>query len=477
MLANNLEREICIRAYKSRDARFDGRFFIGVRTTGIFCRPVCPAPSPRSANVEFYLSAAAASDAGFRPCLRCRPEASPGTPDWEGSSANVSRALRLIHEGALDDGSVEELAAKLGIGARQLSRLFNKYLGASPVSVAQTRRLLFAKKLIDESNMSMADIAFSSGFGSIRRFNTVFSRTYGRPPGSLRKRQTRSDISLHLSYRPPYDWDGMLQFFSMRAVPGIESIIDGVYYRSLAIEGKPVMLALQNQPKEKALKMTLLQGDTRHLMKLAERARRVFDLGADPQAISVHLNQDPLLNQLITEYPGTRLPGSWDLFEVIVRAILGQQVSVAAARTLAGRVVKQCGTAAGQFPDGSDAYLFPTASQIAQCDLQNLGLTSKRLQTLQNTARKITEGEIDLADMITPEQLSECLEALPGIGPWTSQYIAMRGLSEPDAFPASDLGLLKATGLNARQLAQQAENWRPWRGYAAIYLWRGLSND
>ncbi len=474
MSVPTLDREVCTRAYKARDTRFDGRFFIGVKTTGVFCRPVCPAPSPKSENVDFFPSAAAAATAGFRPCLRCRPETSPGTPAWEGTSATVSRALRLIEEGVLDEENVETLAARFGITPRQLSRLFSQHLGASPVAVAQTRRLLFAKKLIDESGLSMTDIAFAAGFGSIRRFNAVFSKVYGRPPSSLRKQTTRPDVSLNLPYRPPYDWPSMLQFFRQRQIAGLERVDEDSYYRSLNIDGCKLQVRIQHAPAQNALRMTLLQGETRLLMKLVERVRRVFDLGADISTINTQLMKDELLKPAITARPGLRLPGGWSLFEIIVRAILGQQVSVAAAHTLAGRLVRLCGEPAGEFPDGSEAFVFPEPQNVAEANLTGLGLTRKRAETLSTVAAEIASGRVCLENLVDADSLTRELEILPGIGPWTSQYVAMRGLSEPDAFPVADLGLLKATGLGSRQLETHAEQWRPWRAYAAIHLWNTL---
>ncbi len=471
MPSAQLDKEICIRAYKARDALF----FIGVKTTGIFCRPICPAPSPQTQNVDLFASAAAAAASGLRPCLRCRPESSPGTPAWDGSAATVARALRLINEGALDDGDVEKLSSKFSITSRQLSRLFQKHLGASPVAVAQTRRLLFAKKLLDESAMSMADIAFASGFGSIRRFNTVFSKTYGRAPSSLRKKKLPVDIVLTLPYRPPFDWQRMLAFFGHRAINGIEKIIDGSYYRSLNVGGDSQIIAVRQAKSGNTLELRLVEGDTRQLMKLAERCRRVFDLSADITSIHEHLNKDALLNAIITKSPGLRLPGTWDVFETMMRAILGQQVSVVAATTLTGRLVERCGTENGSFPDGSPAFSFPTAEQVANADLSNMGITGKREATIKRVAGAIAARDILLEQLVTVEQMSQALEAMPGIGPWTSQYIAMRGLSEPDAFPASDLGLLKATGMNEKELINTAERWRPWRAYAAIHLWHSLN--
>lgn len=475
MHTHSLDRETCLRAYQSRDPRFDGRFFIGVNTTGIFCRPVCPAPSPKPGNVDFYPSAAAAAAKGLRPCLRCRPETSPGTPAWDGTAATVSRALRLIHEGALDDASVETLAYRLGITSRQLSRLFLKHLGAAPVKVAQTRRLLFAKQLIDESNLSMADIAFTAGFGSIRRFNRVFQTTYGRAPSTLRRKQEHNVLCLNLPYRPPYDWDYMLGFFSHRGIRHIERVNDGAYFRSLRINGKPAMIRVNHLQGASALEVTLLGGDSRGLMTVVESCRRVFDLGADPLSINNQLGGDRLLTQSVTKTPGLRLPGTWDRFETLVRGILGQQVSVQAATTLATRVVERCGIEGLPFPDGTIALLFPGPSELFDADLTGLGITGSREQALKTVCEAILDGRLPLENVITSEDLADVLLPIKGIGPWTAEYVAMRGLSEPDAFPASDLGLLRATKLPAKSLLERAEHWRPWRAYAALHLWNTLN--
>lgn len=469
------DRDICIRAYQSRDARFDGRFFIGVKTTGIFCRPVCPAPSPKAGNVLFYPSAAAAASAGLRPCLRCRPEASPGTPDWNGSAATVARALRLIHEGALDEHSVSSLAGRLNITPRQLLRLFQKHLGASPVKVAQTRRLLFAKQLIDESNLSMAEIAFTAGFGSIRRFNAVFLNTYGHAPASLRRQQVRTDLTLKLAYRPPFDWPGMLAFFRLRQLPSIEQVSEDCYHRSLNLRGQAAMVRISHAPDTHALLLNLIGGDSRQIMTISEACRRVFDLGADPQTIGQHLARDPRLRALVRRNPGLRLPGAWGRFETLIRAILGQQVSVQAATTLADRLVQHCGGKGLAFPNGEAARVFPAPEDILASDLSGLGLTRRRQATLLEVCKTIVEGRLPLDDLMTTDQLYQALLPLPGIGPWTVEYLAMRGLSEPDAFPTADLGLLKATGLSARDLHTEAENWRPWRAYAALHLWHSLT--
>lgn len=473
MQTSQLDPELCERARQARDPRFDGRFFIGVKTTGVYCRPVCPVRIPLAKNVNFYPSAAAAAEAGFRPCLRCRPETSPGTPAWNGTSSTVNRGLRLIEAGALDNSDVETLATRLGVGPRHLSRLFQRHLGASPVAVAQTRRLHFAKKLIDETDLPMSEIALAAGFGSVRRFNAVFAKTYQRSPASLRRQRRQaaaSGLSLKLHYRPPYDWPLMLDFLSMRTIAGIERVKGGIYYRSIKVDGQTGWFALQ-AGRDNSLDLNIHLPGSRHLARVVSRIRRQFDLAADPLSIHEQLGRDPLLKALVRARPGLRLPGAWDPFELTVRAILGQQVSVAAARTLAGRLVTHYGEIIGEFPGGGTMHLFPAPETLAAQDLNGIGLTRQRAETLRGFAAAVSEGTLDFETLADPDQLRAALQALPGIGPWTAEYVAMRALAEPDAFPTADLGLLRATGLKANQLQQRAEAWRPWRAYAAIHLW------
>jgi len=473
----NLDREICERARLSRDARFDGRFFIGVTSTGIYCRPICPAPAPKEANVRYYPSAAAAAEAGFRPCLRCRPESSPGTPAWVGSSTTVSRALRLIEEDGLSDSSLEDLAARLGIGSRQLRRLFLKHLGATPVAVVQTRRLHFAKTLIDETDLPFTQAALASGFGSIRRFNASFQGLYGRTPTELRKLARRAGVSrseryhFRLPFRPPYDWEALLAFLNSRAIPGVEEIDSESYRRTIALDDKRGHIEVRMSPRGGALDLRIDFPDTRSLILIVERVRRLFDLRADPAQISASLAHDPLLGKRIAIRPGLRVPGAWDGFELAVRAILGQQVSVKGASTLAGRMVQAFGTPLGC--GGALTHVFPTPAALAAADYSAVGLTVARAEAIRQLALATHRGEIVFAAVVDPSRFMQRLRTLPGIGEWTAQYIAMRALSEPDAFPAADLWLLRASGAaGAKQLEQLAEAWRPWRAYAAMHLWQ-----
>ena len=471
-----LDPDICYRALKTRDARFDGRFFVAVRSTGVYCRPICPASTPRRENCEFVACAAAAQAAGFRPCLRCRPEASPGTPAWLGSSATVSRALRLIGEGCLDQGSVGDLAERLGLGERQLRRLFLRHLGASPIAVAQNRRLLFAKKLIDETPLSMSEIAFASGFASIRRFNAAVRGAYARSPSDLRRTRRRhpeAGTRLRLPYRAPLDWQGLLDFLALRATPGVERVADGAYMRSISIDGARGCVRVEPLRGEDCLVADVQLDGPAPLIQVAERLRRVFDLGADPAEIVGHLRRDARLAARARAVPGVRVPGAWDGFELAVRAILGQQVSVRGATTLAGRLVQRYGE---KLDAGGLSHLFPEPQVLARARLATLGLPGARARAISGLARAVADGALRIDASRGLDQTVRALSALPGVGPWTAQYVAMRALREPDAFPAGDLGLRKALGngtpMPERQLERCSEAWRPWRAYAAMLLWR-----
>ncbi len=478
-----LRRPALERARRTRDARFDGRFFVGVTTTGVYCRPVCPAPTPKEKNVRYFPTAAAAAEAGFRPCLRCRPETSPGTPAWLGTSATVSRALRLIAESTLDEDGVDQLAGRLGIGERQLRRLFARHVGASPLAVAQTRRLHFAKRLIDETALPLTEVALSSGFGSIRRFNAVFKALYGRTPRALRALRRRlpqaaelapDRYTFRLAFRPPLDWEALLAFLAQRAIPGVEAVSDGSYRRTIALDGHAGEIEAELADGHVLLRVRF--PDPHALLTIVERARRLFDLGADPMEVGAHLGQDSLLAQRIKHRPGLRVPGAWDSFELAVRAILGQQVSVRAASTLAGRLVGKLGkpVSAG----GGLTHLFPSADTVAHASLASSGLTRTRVRALQALARACADGTLRFDAPEDAEERVARLKQLPGVGDWTAQYVAMRALGEPDAFPAGDLVLMRAAGLaSSRDLERRAETWRPWRAYAAMHLWQGVRDD
>ncbi len=473
------EADVCYRALSSRDARFDGRFFTGVASTGVYCRPVCPARTPLRRNCRFFPSAAAAAQAGFRPCRRCRPEAAPGSPAWQGTSAAVGRALRLLGEGALDHGSVDELAAKVGAGGRHLRRLFEEHLGASPLAVAQTRRVHFAKKLLDETGLPITEIAHAAGFASVRRFNTAMKGVWGAPPRELRRRrilrEASASLTLRLAARPPFDGRAVLAYLAQRELPGVEQVSAEGYRRSVEIGGERGVIAVTLDPKASGVCLTLPAQLVPEAARIAARVRRLFDLDADPAPIRAQLRRDPALAARLRRRPGLRVPGAWSGFELAVRAVLGQQVTVAGACTLAGRIAAAHGAKLAA-AEGAIAHVFPTAATLARAELAGLGLTRARSEALGALARAAASGALDLEGGQPPDEVRRQLLALPGIGPWTAEYVALRALGEPDAFPASDLGLRRALGppgrpLAAAELEERAKGWRPWRGYAAMLLW------
>lgn len=490
----SLDPRACERARLTRDARFDGLFFIAVTSTGIYCRPVCPAPSPKARNVRYYESAAAAAAAGFRPCLRCRPEAAPGSPLHRAKSELVAGALRLIEQGALDEGSLPELAARVGVGERHLRRVFADELGASPLEVAATRRLLFAKKLLGETALPMTAIAQASGYASLRRFNAAFVSTYGKPPRALRRERSRSTrdarapasanpagsnpgcIELRLPYRAPYDFEHLLEFYSRRTIPGVEMVDAGGYRRSFVVDGEPGWFAVAPIRGEPALALRVHHARSGALGALVARVRRMFDVDADPRDLADVFRRSELLGPLIRRWPGQRLPGAWDGFELAVRAVLGQQVSVAAARTLAARVAATYGTPYAEGADAGLTALFPTPQALAEAPLEQQGIIRARASTIRGLAQAVLDGRLAFGSEQPLEAFERGLVALPGIGPWTAHYIAMRALAQPDAFPAADLILRRTAGqgrmLSTRELETASQAWRPWRAYAVMLLWR-----
>lgn len=484
----SLDFERYYAASKSRDPRFDGRFFVAVLSTGIYCRPICPVRMPKRENIRFYASAAAAREDGFRPCLRCRPEASPGTPDWQGPSALVARGLHLIDQGLLDQAGIDELSSRLNVGRRQLRRLFVEHLGAPPIRVAQTRRLHFAKKLIDETRLPMTQVAFAAGFSSVRRFNDAIRATYARTPTDLRGRKQSSGsmagdaLELSLTYRPPFDWAALERFIQARAVPGVERFEDSVYRRTVSIGGMDGIISVANQRQPGRLVLHIPLELSGQALLITERVRGLFDLRADPMSIRAHFQSDPLIGPLVRRNPGLRIPGAWSAFELGVRAILGQQISVKAATTFAARLASTFGKPLRQEDDDREALLFPTAISLAESDLMRIGLPSARAQTIQRFARAAVDDPSLLETPTSLDHAIERLTAIRGIGPWTAQYIALRGLGEPDAFPAGDLGLRRGAAngdgpLSESRLCELSERWRPWRAYAAVYLWSASLTD
>ena len=476
----DIDHDACYRAICARDPRFDGRFFTGVKTTGIYCRPICPARTPRRENVVFFAAAAAAQEAGFRPCLRCRPETAPDLGAWRGTSNTVSRALALIELGALDEEPVERLAERLGVGARHLRRLFAQNLGASPVAVAQTRRVLLAKQLIHETALPMTEVALASGFGSLRRFNETFVALYNRPPMALRRasggdRPAAGETTLLLRYKPPYDWPAMLGYLRPRMVAGVECIENGVYRRTISLQGEQGVVSVRPSEGD-ALLARVRFPKLSALPNIIARLRRVFDLAADPQAVALDLAKDATLAPLVAERPGLRLPGAWDGFEMAARAILGRQVTIAGAARLAARLTERFGDNL-RCADRILTQVFPAPVALVEADLSGLGLTRARAESLKKLAAAVVADPHIFSAARSQDEVRARLRALPGIGDWTAQYLAMRLLREPDAFPATDIALRRALAdsfgarPSAKKLLARAENWRPWRAYAAQHLW------
>ncbi len=471
--------ESCYRALASRDPRFDGLLFVGVTSTGIYCRPVCTARPVRRENCRFFENAAAAEQSGFRPCLRCRPELAPGRSPVDAPGRTAARAVARIEAGALNDGPVDGLAASLGVSARQLRRLVEREYGVTPVELAQTRRLLLAKHLLTDSTLSMADVAFASGFASLRRFNKLFRDRYGLTPTGLRRRSGAPDpadaIVLELGYRPPIAWSALLDFLAARATPGVESVEGDRYRRTVAIGKHRGWIEVAPSTRASAVRVRIAPALARALAPLLARVRALFDLNAQPSILEAHLGADPVLGPVVARQPGLRVPGAIDGFEVALRAILGQQVSVAAATTIAGRIAAAFGEpVATPFPELTT--LAPTAARLAETDdgaLDGYGLTSARAVCVRTLATAVADGSLVLEAGADPDETVTRLEQLRGVGPWTAHYITMRALAWPDAFPHADLVLRKALGdVPPRVALERSQAWRPWRAYAAMHLWR-----
>lgn len=471
------------RAVLARDARFDGQFFVAVLTTGIFCRSVCTARKPLRRNVAFYPSAAAAFSAGFRPCLRCRPELAPALARTLGATSYLQRALRLIDDGLLDHEGTDALAARIGVSDRHLRRLFDEHLGASPIAVAQVRRLLFAKQLIEQSRLPFVEIALAAGYATVRRFNDAMRVAYGRTPTQLRAgggavvaADVRDAVTLTLGYLGEFDWPAALAYLAARCCNGVETVDGAVWRRAFVAHGKPGYVEVSHLPERRALRIEVRTSALDALAAIVAGVRRVFDLDADLPRIEAALAQDALFAQAIAARPGLRVPGAWAPFEIAVRAILGQQVSVAAATTLAARLVQAHGAPLAwenAAPRGL-SHAFPEPRALADAPLESLGIVRTRAAAIRSLARVVADDPEFFARLGGLDEAVARLSALPGIGAWTAQYIAMRGLSEPDAFPDRDLGLMRAfahAGHDPKTLADHAQAWRPWRAYAAMRLW------
>lgn len=477
-------REQCIRAYQSRDARFDGWFILGVRTTGIYCRPSCPTPvSPKPTNVAFYASAAAAQSAGFRACKRCRPDASPGSPEWNVRADIVGRAMRLIADGVIDRDGVPGLARSLAVSERHLNRLLVSELGASPIALARAQRAQTARILIETTTMPFGEVALGAGFSSVRQFNDTIRAVFAGSPSDLRrsrfgasKRNGGTTISVRLPFRHPYDAAGIFDFLGDRTIAGVETWDGQRYRRTLRLPGGNGVVGLRAMPDHIACEVTL--DDLSDLQAALQRSRRLLDLDADPTSIGRVLGADPLLAPLVAGRAGLRSPGIVDGTEALVRAIVGQQVSVAGARTVLGRITAHLGTPL-QEPDGELTAVFPTPEALAEAPDSVLPMPAARRRALREACRRVAEGQIALDVGTDRDAVRRGLVSTPGIGPWTAEYVAMRALGDPDAFPAADLGLrhaLTRLGITAtpRQILDRAEAWRPWRAYAVHHLWNSL---
>jgi len=478
------DEEVLYRALRRKDVRFDGRFFVGVVTTGIYCRPVCPAKAALRKNIRFYPHPAAAEAAGFRPCRRCRPETAPGSPPWLGPAAVVGRALRLLEHGATEEG-LAAFASRFGVGERQLRRLFVRHLGASPGQILRTRRIHFARQLVVETTMPLTEVALAAGFGSVRQFNAAYRETFARTPTEARRRRHQAaldaPLELRLPYRPPLAWKELLAFIAARAIPGVESVRDGAYRRTFDVEGRAGVVEVRPSGDEGRLVLAVRGGSPRALFELVRRLRRQLDLDADPVSIAEQLGASAALAPLVRARPGLRVLRAFDPFETLVRVVLGQQISVRAATTLAGRLVERFGAPFAGDPDLQ--RLFPEPTDLQDAPLEEIGLPAARAEALRGLARQVVEGTLPLDGSAELEELVRALCAVPGVGPWTAHTLAMRVAGEPDAFPASDLVLRQAGAgpgrppLAPAELEAKAEPWRPFRAYAAMHLWTHAALD
>jgi len=492
-----LDPDTCFRAVLARDPRFDGRFFTGVTSTGIYCRPICPARTPARGHMRFFAHAATAEAAGFRACRRCRPEASPGSPDWNVRADLAARAVRLIADGYVDAHGISGLAARLAVTQRHLHRLLVAELGAGPQALARTARLQTARRLLAETSMPITEVAFASGFSSVRQFNASVRESSGRSPSELRARARRTGpggqgardsagalgtwLTLRLAYREPFDAAGWLGFLAARAIPGVEQVTEDRYARSVQTAAGPGVIELIPRPGQGHVLLRARLSGLGAVNPVVGRARRLLDADADPAAIGAALATDVLLAPLVRARPGLRVPGAYDGFELAVRAVLGQQVSVAAASTFAGRLAAQHGTplaadgpvdAAADGPAGRPGphVVFPGPDVLADADLTGVGLTTARQRTLHALAAAVAGGRLTLDPGADPGEIAARLAELPGIGPWTIGYILMRAAADPDAFPETDLGLRHALARLGAPAGHPAR-WRPWRAYAAMQLW------
>lgn len=470
-------------AFQSGDPRFDGVFFVGVMSTGIYCRPICPAKTPKASNCRFFPSAAAAEKASLRPCLRCRPELAPGTAPVDDGQRIASDVVRQIEEGLVDDGGgMEKIATMFELSTRQIRRIVQKELGVSPIDLISTRRLLLAKQLLTDTRLPIIEVAYASGFSSLRRFNDAFRSRYRMPPTRMRKagggarmhHPANESISLRLSYRSPFDWMGLLDFLRKRALPGVEYSFDDVYMRTVRVGDRTGWIIARHDPAERAVLVEIAHALTPSLPALLSRLRRLFDLDARPDAVTAHLRRDKILADAVEQNPGLRVPGAFDGFELAVRAVLGQQISVKAATTLAGRFVEAYGDVLGT-PHEHLTHLFPTPERMAAESVDGvarLGIIQTRARSIITLAEEVASGRLSLNGSPSPATTIKLLLSIPGVGPWTAQYIAMRALHWPDAFPKEDVALRnRLNGVSPRKAQELSQAWRPWRSYATLHLW------
>jgi AraC family transcriptional regulator, regulatory protein of adaptative response / DNA-3-methyladenine glycosylase II len=470
------------RAAVSKDGRFDGVFFIAVSSTGIYCRPSCPAMTPKREHMRYYKTPAAAQQAGFRACKRCRPDASPGSPEWNIRADMTARAMRLIADGVVDREGVAGLSRRLGYEQRQVRRVLTAELGASPLALARAQRAQTARVLVETTKLPMGDIAFAAGFASIRQFNATMLEVFDTPPTRLRERAARQApvtppgvLSLRLPFRPPIDLPRLFGFLAERAVPGVEEVTAGIYRRTITLPNGTGLLSLRIVDSANWVECELELDDLRDVTAAVQRCRRLLDLDADPDTVSGFLACDEVLGPLARACPGRRSPGHVDGDELAMRAVLGQQVSVAAARRLAGRLAASYGKPFAR-PSGTLTHCFPDAATIAAADPAALPMPASRARALVTLAAALASGEIALHPGADRDEAEARLLALPGIGPWTVAYIRMRALSDPDAFPSTDVGVLRALAALGAGAAgvTAAERWRPWRSYAVHHLWATL---
>ena len=474
-----LDSDRCYRALRARDVRFDGRFFVGVTSTGIYCRPICPSRPPKRENCTFHPSAAAAETAGFRPCLRCRPELAPGNASIDAGARLAQQAASLIEDGVADGGSVDEIAGRLNISDRHLRRVFQSEFGVAPIAYAQTHRMLLAKRLLTDTRLSVTDVALASGFHSVRRFNALFRERYRLKPTDLRRatgtREIADRFMFELAFRPPFDWQALLDFFAARTIAGVDDVTGDAYRRTLriAVRGTEHTGWIEVRPvaRKHTVRVFVSATFAAVLPAVLARTKRVFDLACDPGQVQA------ALGELAAANPGLRLPGAFDAFELAVRAVLGQQITVRAARTLAGRFAERFG-APIETPFEGLTRLFPAPATVATLpygDIAALGIIATRAKTILALAQGFASGSVVLEPGADADTSIERLRALPGIGDWTAQYMAMRALAWPDAFPHTDYGVMKALGeKNPRRVLAMAEAWRPWRAYAVMHLWQSL---